>query len=304
MLRRFAVRSNVGTLLLMVGVIAAALWLLQAGQGKGPGLIAGSEAALRRPAGYPQLVSRVALPSVDGEMCQWVPASAGSTLVASFRQEQASGQAASASSARTSVDADRAPVRVIRDSYPTYSAVAVDTNSNEVYLQDENLFGYKVFNRMDNTPPTANFTEPKRMVGGIDTKLEFNCGLYVDPESGDVYSVANDTVDTMVIFPRDARGNVAPKRALQTPHGTFGIAVDEVNKNSSSRSNTTMRSWCIAKWPKERKRRSAYCREIAHSWQILTALRSTRSTTGCSSAIMARFTSPAPAAGPRPQLGR
>ncbi len=118
-------------------------------------------------------------------------------------------------------------MRINRDTYPTYCAIAVDTKSNEVYLQDENLFGYKVFNRLENTPSTASFTEPKRMVGGLKTKLEFNCGLYVDPKSGDVYSVANDTIDTMVVFPRDARGNVAPKRELRTPHGTYGIAVDE-----------------------------------------------------------------------------
>jgi len=100
-------------------------------------------------------------------------------------------------------------------------------NSNEVYLQDENLFGYKVFDRLANTPPGAEFSEPKRMVGGPNTKLEFNCALYVDPTSGDVYSVSNDTVDTLTVFPREAQGNVAPKRELYTPHGTYGIAVDE-----------------------------------------------------------------------------
>ncbi|MBI4463887.1 MAG: hypothetical protein HY647_04205, partial [Acidobacteria bacterium] len=114
-----------------------------------------------------------------------------------------------------------------RDTYPTYSALAVDPNSNEVFLQDENLFGLKVFNRTDNTPPSASFTEPKRILAGLNTKLEFNCALYIDPQSGDIYSVANDTVDTTVIFPREAKGNVNPKREIQTPHGTWGIAVDE-----------------------------------------------------------------------------
>jgi DNA-binding beta-propeller fold protein YncE len=122
---------------------------------------------------------------------------------------------------------DRAPLRVIHDTYPGYSAVAVDNNSNEVYLQDENLFGLKVFNRLDNTPSTARLTEPKRVVGGLLTKLEFNCGLYVDPKTGDVYSVANDTIDTTVIFPHGASGNVKPGRELATPHGSYGIAVDE-----------------------------------------------------------------------------
>ncbi len=180
----------------------------------------------RKSTGQAQLVSIQPWPEMDGEMCQWMPASTGATMLAALRQDQRSARAAGPSA----VDADRAPVRVIRDTYPTYSAIAVDTNSNEVYLQDENLFGFKVFNRLDNTPPSANFTEPKRTVRGIKTKLEFNCGLYVDPKTGDVYSVNNDTVDTMVIFPREARGNVAPKRELRTPHGTYGIAVDEENQ--------------------------------------------------------------------------
>ena len=188
-----------------------------------------SQFALRNPAGGPQLVSVEPLPAMEGEMCQWLTAGANTTLVAALRQEPwaAYPEAASSRDAVNAVDADRAPVRVIRDTYPTYSAVAVDLNTNEVFLQDENLFGINVFNRLDDTQPGASFTEPKRRLRGMNTKMDFNCGLYIDPESGDVYSVSNDTVDTLVVFPREAHGNVAPMRELKTTHGTFGIAVDE-----------------------------------------------------------------------------
>jgi len=128
---------------------------------------------------------------------------------------------------RPVVDADREPIRVIRDSYPTYSAVAVDVERNEIVLQDENLFQILVYDRTANTPPTATMTEPKRIIGGIQTHIEFNCGLYVDQKTGDIYSVTNDTIDTLTIFSREKRGNVSPTRELYTPHGTFGIAVDE-----------------------------------------------------------------------------
>ena len=214
-------------LLSLVGVFA--FWIVFAAQANRQELRTTAEVALRKPTGYPQLVFSKTLPMMNGEMCQWVPTRASTSLVVALRQEQmAAGEAAPAlDEERTAVDADRAPVRVIRDTYPTYSAIAVDTNSNEVYLQDENLFGFKVFNRLDNTSPTASFTEPKRMVGGFKTKMEFNCSLYVDPKSGDVYSVTNDTVDTLTIFAREARGNVPPKRDLSTPHRTWGIAVDE-----------------------------------------------------------------------------
>ena len=209
-------------------LLATAGWVLYAGKVRQADWSAASQAALRRPSGQPQLVSRQPLPLMAGEACEWVPASASTTLVAALQQERAARTTApTADEPAAGVDADRAPVRVIRDTYPTYSAVAVDANSNEVYLLDENLFGYKVFNRLDNTPPAAAFTEPKRMVGGIHTKLEFNCGLYVDPKTGDVYSINNDTVDTMVVFPRETEGNVLPKRELYTPHRTWGIAVDE-----------------------------------------------------------------------------
>jgi DNA-binding beta-propeller fold protein YncE len=68
------------------------------------------------------------------------------------------------------------------------------------------------------------------MLGGVHTKIEFQCGVYVDPESGDIYAVNNDTVDTLVIFSREQRGNVPPAAELHTPHGTFGIAVSEARQ--------------------------------------------------------------------------
>lgn len=218
-------RSKQSSRVLIALVLAIAAGILLAGQVRQPDMAAGSAAASRKPTGYPQLVSSEPLPAMsgemNGEMCQWVPAS----LVAASAQDRPA-PPANPGAVRTQ-DADRTPVRVIRDTYPTYSAIAVDVNSNEVFLQDENLFGIKVFNRTDNTPPNASFTEPKRILGGIQTKLEFNCAVYIDPLNGDIYSVNNDTVDRLVVFPRDARGNVRPARELHSPHRTYGIAMDE-----------------------------------------------------------------------------
>ena len=213
---------------LAVMVIAAG-WVLVSARPERPQMAEASEAARRISTGQPQLVSIEPLPETDGAMCPVMEASASASLAAALQQEAARTRTAgdAGSSGQPAIPGDRAPVRVIRDTNPTYSAVALDTNTDEVFLEDENLFGIKVFNRTDNTPPKASFTEPKRVIGGLQTKLEFNCGLYVDPKSGDIYSVANDTVDTLVIFPRDAQGNVKPMRAINTPHGTFGIAVDE-----------------------------------------------------------------------------
>lgn len=176
--------------------------------------------ALPRPNGQAQLIAAEPMPGMDdGPMCEWAPASASTTLFEALRAED--------EPKSSSTEIDRAPVRLLRDSYSTYSAVGVDLGSNEVYLQDENLFGFMIFDRTTNTPPSANFSEPKRRVRGNLTRLEFNCSLWIDPQSGDVYSVNNDMVDLMVVFPRGAKGDVAPKRQLHTPHRTFGIAVDQ-----------------------------------------------------------------------------
>lgn len=176
--------------------------------------------AVRNAVVEPELVGVEPWPEMD-----WKCVLPDGTVYAASRDEAL--QARSASLSGRTVDADRAPVRTIADNRATYSAVAVDPKRDEVVLQDENLFQILVYGRAANTPPQASMTEPKRWIGGLNTKVEFNCGLYVDPGSGDIYSVPNDTVDTLVIFGRNAQGDVKPDRELRTPHGTYGIAVDE-----------------------------------------------------------------------------
>lgn len=213
---------------LICATLAAAAWTLFSQEASQSELTSASRAVWRSPTGSPQLVSVEPLPSVEGKMCEWLPASSQERLIAAVLQERMAARSGAASAeTRPSEHLDRAPARIIHDTYATYSAIAVDVRTDEVFLQDENLFGIKVFNRLDNTPPGAAFTEPKRMLGGDLTKLEFNCGLYVDPKTGDIYSVNNDTTDLMVIFPHSAQGDLAPSRELMTPHGTYGIAVDE-----------------------------------------------------------------------------
>ena len=188
----------------------------------------------RKPTGYPQLVSVEPLPEVamGGEMCASVPAPSPVLLTAALRQERSASPSPSVAVAdrRGPVALNRPPVRVIRDPYPTYSAVAVDPKNNEIVLQDENLFQLMVYDRLTNTPATARLSEPKRIIGGHDTKVEFNCAIYIDPKSGDLYSVNNDTLDTMTVFSRNQSGNAHPARELSTPHRTYAIAVDEARE--------------------------------------------------------------------------
>lgn len=129
------------------------------------------------------------------------------------------------------------PDRVIRDRYPSFSSIAVDLARDQVVVTDENLFQVLFYNRTENNGPTQT-AKPIRVIGTkwdeslmsreeSKTKIEFQCGLYIDPRNGDVYAVNNDTQDTLVIFSNEQVGNVAPHREIHTPHGTFGITVDE-----------------------------------------------------------------------------
>ena len=122
----------------------------------------------------------------------------------------------------------RLPVRTIRDTAPTYSSIAVDVNSNEVIMTDNNLWSYRVFDRLAPTPKNdTDITPPKRIVTGDHTALQFNNGLYVDPVNGDIYSVESDTGDKMERFAREAQGDESPISILHTPHRVYNIAADE-----------------------------------------------------------------------------
>jgi DNA-binding beta-propeller fold protein YncE len=103
----------------------------------------------------------------------------------------------------------------------------VDPVRDEVVLTDESLHQLMVYDRLANTPPTAAATQPKRVIGGLKTDIEYAAQLHIDPANGDIYATDNDTHNRVVMFSRQAKGNVPPDRQLYAPHTTFGLAVDE-----------------------------------------------------------------------------
>src|SRR5213594_1112899 len=169
-----------------------------------------------------------------GEMCGWEPVSSSQltsledrNLFAALRDAPV--LAASQDSGGTR-DVARPPLRNIRDTDPIYTAVTVDTRLNEVLLQDTNTWSIRVFNRLDNTAATADRTEPKRVIGGPKTEVQFNSCVYVDPKNGDIYSVENDIGDSIVVFANKANGDVEPIRKLNVTHRAYAMAVDEDNE--------------------------------------------------------------------------
>src|SRR2546427_4662293 len=137
-----------------------AMWLLLAG-----GIRHDISAVRNGGTGEPQLGSVTPMP---GEMCEMVPASTSMLLQAALQQDRAlsslAARPAGAPAERNFVSINRAPLRIIRDPRPTFSAVAVDNIRDEIVLQDENTFQILVYDRKGNTPPGAAFTEPKRVI--------------------------------------------------------------------------------------------------------------------------------------------
>jgi|SRR5947209_1754688 len=222
-LGKVAVQSKLGRALRLslLGLAIAILWCSHEHRSHGPRLV-GYELEPPENAGEcTESVAAQQLPNWSGK----VP------LRQAFQVQRAVEKARPpADDQKLPVDlSQRSPERMIRDPYAAYSAVAVDVSHNEVVLTDENRFNVLTYDRKTNTRSTS-VSDPKRIIGGLNTKIEFQCGLYIDPANGDVYAVNNDTIDTLVIFSRQAIGDVKPDRELHTPHGTFGIAVDEQTK--------------------------------------------------------------------------
>jgi DNA-binding beta-propeller fold protein YncE len=193
--------------------------------------------------GRERLVSVEQLPQLEGPLC---PEDAGSDLMASLqpalplissmpKQQGAAGSVNAIPPARQSEAlkaeiAKRRPTSTVRDPRNVFSGIFIDTFRNEVVMSEENNFSVLVYDRTENTPPRAALSEPKRMIGGEQTYLEYGCGVYVDPATGEIYIINNDTLTWMPVFDRNAKGNVSPNRKLATPYSTFAIVGDEENQ--------------------------------------------------------------------------
>jgi DNA-binding beta-propeller fold protein YncE len=177
------------------------------------------------PTGHAQLVS---FQPFENAMCPWPDGLEAAPYAGYASAPQ--GAATAPSEERQPTRLNIKPARYIKDSGPAWSAVAVNPENNMVIITDENLHRIVEFRRLDNTPPGAELTAPRRVIGGLNTMAEMLCGVYIDPKTLEVRVTNNDTQDWMPIFSREAQGDVKPDRFLATPHQTFGIAVDEIRQ--------------------------------------------------------------------------
>lgn len=180
----------------------------------------GGKLAPEQPTSSPRLVS------IDqiADMCQ--PADMIEGLDTLFAPLQAATLHAAQTDGETTV-VSRPPLRQIRDNDPMYSAVGLDLKRNEVVMMDANFWAFRIFNRLDNTPPNAARTEPKRVIVGPQSNVQYISHVYIDPANGDVYGVENDTGDSIQVWAHGSTGNTQPIRKLNIVHYGYALAADE-----------------------------------------------------------------------------
>jgi DNA-binding beta-propeller fold protein YncE len=198
-----------------------------------------------------RLVAFEPLPTYDnGESCEWEVAAPQAPPLAPNALRLL--QSPAASQLPSATGTPRPPMRYIQDAYASFSGVSVDPVHNEVVFNDENKFRVFVFDRLANTPAPDAVTTPKRVIGGLNTRTQYNSGIYIDPKDRHIYVVNNDTVHELTIYGPQANGDVAPDRMIGgTPYGSFGMTVDEA---AGELFFTVQHSGAIMTFPKTAKK--------------------------------------------------
>jgi DNA-binding beta-propeller fold protein YncE len=183
----------------------------------------------RRPIGSPKLVS---IEEVTGDTCTGSDSDEDSKVAqTSPRGDWLNAlderPVYAADSQASTVTLTRPPVRDILDTAPIYTSVAVDPKSNEAFLQDSNTWSIRVFGRLDNVLPSDPPDSPRRVIVGPKTEIEFDSDVFVDPPTGEVYSVENDIGNDIVVFDHDANGDVKPIRKLYVTHRAYAMDIDQ-----------------------------------------------------------------------------
>src|SRR5213593_4207543 len=125
------------------------------------------------------------------------------------------------------LNSNLAPLRQVRDRFPVFADVAVDPDANIVAVTDENLFSLRTYDR---DLVSNEVADPRTVISGNRTRVDFVCGVALDPINKEIYTVNNDTAADMLVFKYDARGNVPASRSLKpAPVSTWGVALDLTN---------------------------------------------------------------------------
>src|SRR5437870_7631159 len=138
----------------------------------------------------------------------------------------AAAQQAGKTAGRTPIVLNTKPVRVVADSAPVLSGIAIDTQRDEVFMtNDKESAEPSIMVYPTQFQPTNKLMEPRRRLAGPQTNLALPCGVAVSPEFQEMFAVSGDGQD-INIFPLTAEGNSAPAREIHVPHASGGVAFD------------------------------------------------------------------------------
>src|SRR4030095_4857669 len=122
---------------------------------------------------------------------------------------------------------DVAPIRGVQDPFPVFTDVAVDPDANIIAVSDENRFSLRTYDRDLASNAVA---DPRTVIQGNRTGIDFVCGVAIDPINKQIYAVNNDTAADMMVFNYDANGNVPRTRGLRAAAATtWGVSLDLAN---------------------------------------------------------------------------
>ena len=82
------------------------------------------------------------------------------------------------------------PIRAVQDPYPVFADIAVDPDSNLVAVADENKFSLRTYDRQ---PITGDVADPRTVITGTKSGIDFVCGVALDPINKQLYTANNDT---------------------------------------------------------------------------------------------------------------
>src|ERR1051326_2863630 len=84
------------------------------------------------------------------------------------------------------VSVNDAPIRSVRDPFPVFADVAVDPDANIVAVTDENLFSLRTYDR---DLLTNDVADPRTVITGPKSRVDFVCGVAVDPVNKEIYAI-------------------------------------------------------------------------------------------------------------------
>src|SRR5437762_14265507 len=71
---------------------------------------------------------------------------------------------------------DLKPLRAIRDPFPVFTDVAVDSESNIAVFSDENLFSLRTYDRNNPDAPPNAVSHPRTVINGPKYDVDYDCG--------------------------------------------------------------------------------------------------------------------------------